>query len=325
VLAAEKSTRADAPRFAVTVQAYEAEYLVDLARWGAFVDVCVTSGHLVADAVQRFANLPAERVRSIPGGVAPARRMVVHRADAPLRIGYVGRLDDVQKRAGDLISFVAELDARAIPYTLDVAGDGPAANALRSALPRASFLGWLTTDALYDRVYPELDVLVHFAAWEGITIAPREAMAHGVVPVISRFTGLAAEGQFVDEVNALTFDVGDVGAAADAVARLARDRELLERLARAARESQGGINSEEGAARAWAEAFDLALQLPPRIGATMPVVPRASGRLAFLPEALAEVIRRRRPMQHNDPGGEWPHWSGERDEALMQAIAEYAR
>jgi len=313
-------------RLAVTVQAYEADYFADLARWADFVDLVVTSGELVADAARRFTGVPAERIVSIPGGVAPARR-ARRPNDGPLRLGYVGRLEQTQKRVLDLPLLVAELERRGIPFTLDVAGDGSLAAELQARLPEARFHGWRSTDELYDRVYPELDVFVHFAEWEGITIAPREAMAHGAVPVVSRFTGLAAERQFLDGVNALTFPVGDLGAAADAIERLHRDRALLARLSGTAKSSQDGIRSEEGAADAWAAAFRDAVTREPRLGKVFPALPRDPGLLTSLgvPDAVAEVLRRVRKRPHGDPGSEWPHWSGLADPQLARDLEAFAR
>lgn len=308
-------------RFAVTVQAFEAEYFVDLARYAAFVDAVVTSGELLARAVRRFT--PLEQVTSIPGGVAAPRRLRDSH-DGPLRIGYAGRLEQVQKRILDLLALAEELERRGVPFTLRVAGSGSAEDELRAALPRMQFEGWVTTGELYERVYPELDLFVHFAAWEGVTIAPREAMAHGVVPVVSRFTG--AE-DFVEGVNALTFPVGDVHAAADCVERLHRDRPLLERLSASARASQSGIRSEEGALDAWAETLREAVARPQRTGSSLPPAPQDGGVLtrARVPDALAELVRRARKRPHADPGGEWPHWSGVGDAALEAQLARFAR
>lgn len=312
-------------RLTMTLQAFEPEYFVDLARYASVVDFCVTSGDLVAEAVRRVTSLPAERVRSIPGGVAPATRFVVHDRAAPLRIGYVGRLDQVQKRALDLIAFTAELQRRGVAFHLTVAGTGAVEGELRRALPGVEFAGWLSTGELYERLFPSLDVLVHFAEWEGITIAPREAMAHGVVPVISRFPGLETEAQFLDGRNALTFPVGDVAAAADCVVRLDRDRDLLERLSAAARESQGGIRSAAGAVAAWAETFQAAVAMPRRIG-PVPPPPADSGRLARagIPESFAEVVRSIRRRRHDSPGAEWPHWSGMPDETIERELCAIA-
>ena len=292
-------------RLAVTVQAYESDYFADLDRYQDFVDVCIASGERILGEVRRRTTVPSV---SIPGGVAPPRRVrAAH--EGPLRIGYVGRIEQVQKRVLDLPPFVEELERRGVPFTLDIAGDGTVIDELRARLPRARFHGWLSTAELYDRIYPELDVLVHFAEWEGVTIAPREAMVHGVVPVVSRFIG--AE-DFVEDVNALTFPVGDTTAAADAFERLHRDRAQLERLSAAARESQNGIRSEQGAIDAWAAAFREAVARAPRVGRALPVASRDQGFLSRIgvPDSVAEIVRRLRKRRHGDPGSEWPHWSG---------------
>jgi len=318
---AELKTRGHPLRLAVTVQAYESEYFVDLGRYAPFVDLVVTSGELIARAARQFTS--ARRVVSIPGGVAPMRVPRVA-GQGPLRIGYVGRLEQTQKRALDLPPLVEELERRGVAFTLDIAGDGSVMNELRARMPRARFHGWVSSAELYERIYPALDVLVHVAEWEGLTIAPREAMVHGVVPVVSRFTG--AE-DFHDGVNALTFDVGDLQAAAAAIERLDRDRELLERLSLAAQSSQQGIRSEEGAVDAWAAAFREAVEHPSHVGGVLPVTPRDSGLLTRMgvPDAGAELVRRARVRPHLDPGSEWPHWSGMPDAQLERALDLFAR
>lgn len=292
-------------RLAVTIQAYEEDYFADLERYQDFVDLCVASGQRILSEVRRRTSVPAV---SIPGGVAAPRHVRVAN-DGPLRIGYVGRIEQIQKRIRDLPLFVAELERRGIPFTLTIAGDGTLRDEIVASLSRAAFLGWLSTAELYERVYPSLDVLVHFAEFEGMTIAPREAMAHGVVPVVSRHLG--AE-DFHHEKNALMFEVGDVAGAADAVARLHADRSLLAQLADAARASQGGIRSAAGASDAWASAFREAIARAPRVGRALPPAPCDSGFLSRLrvPPALAELVRRARKRKHADPGSEWPHWSG---------------
>jgi glycosyltransferase involved in cell wall biosynthesis len=312
-------------RLAIMIQGFEPEYYVDARRWRDFVDMCNTSGHLTGLAASQVSGIPAERVVEIAGGVAPARR---HRVPAGiLRLGYVGRLATLQKRALDLADTLAELRRRGVPFTCVVAGTGPEEEELRRRLPDVTFLGWQTTEQLYDEVYPELDVLLHFAAWEGVPIAPREAMAHGVVPVMSRFRGIHAEDHFREGVDSLTFDIGDVRAAADHVELLHRDRELLETLSAAARASQNGIRSEAGAAAAWAQALDDAVAREQRLGA-MPPRPPARRRLdRFLPPAAAETLRSLmgRRFVHGDPGSEWPHWSGESDAdvvAELNALAD---
>jgi glycosyltransferase involved in cell wall biosynthesis len=321
-------------RLTVTIDAYESEYVSDIARYSESVDYCVTSGQLIRDAVVALARLPPDRVVSIPGGIKPphhARRP--RQPGDPLRIAYVGRLAQTQKRALDLIPFLTGLRDAGIPFTCSVAGAGPDEEMLKQEIEmaglagRVSFRGWLPLSELYSVVYPETDVLIHFAEWEGITIAPREAMAHGVVPVISEFTGLAREGIFIDSENSLTFPIGDIGKAVSQTGRLFHEHDLHTRLSRAASDPPQGDRSFEGALDAWSLAFHRAIDLPSRVAPRPPVLPGPEGRLGRLPSGLAESFRRlsgKVPL-HRDPGAEWPHWSGVMLAGFPEAMADIAR
>ena len=309
------------PRLAVTIQAYEPHYLYDARLYRDHIDLCVTSGELVRQGVCRWSGLAAERVISIPGGVRPPLNPPQsRRPGGVLRLGYVGRLDPDQKRIFDLVPVVQGLDQAGLAYRLDVVGGGPAEAELRRRLAageqagRIVFHGWQDYQALYGRIYPALDVLVHFAHTEGVTIAPREAMAHGVTPVISRFAGLKTEGQFLDGVNALTFPVGDTAAAVGQILRLWREPGLLERLSASAMISQQGKYSYEGALDAWAEAFRACLARPPVTGPRPRLRWPPDGRLARLgvPPWLAQRLRDLAGVRcdHADGSGEWPTGSG---------------
>jgi glycosyltransferase involved in cell wall biosynthesis len=333
-VAAQKA-RGKPVRLAVTVQGYEGDYLTDLELYADWIDLCVTSGNLISAAVQRFSRLPADCVIGIPGGVRPAAHPVAHDDSRPLRLGYVGRLEEAQKRVFDLVEALAALVMAGIPFSCQVVGAGPAEEEVRRRLGQRGlerhvvFRGWLSTEQLYEEVYPNLDVLLHFAAWEGVPIAPREAMVHGAVPVVSRFVGCAAEGEFVHGENALVFEVGNVPQAVAAVRRLDEDRALLLRLSSAACLSQEGVRSERGAIAAWAHAFTRSLNEPARRGARPPRLPwPPNGRLERwgLPATWSEALRRwaGRKSLHTEPGNEWPHASGLADPARLRAIAEFA-
>lgn len=320
--------KGDTLRLAVTVQAYEPHYIYDTRLYRNILDLCVTSGNMVRKAVVEWGGVSAVRVVSIPGGVRPPSAPAMPRqVKTPLRIGYVGRLDPDQKRIMDLPPFVRALKAAGVPFVLDVAGSGPAETQLQSALAeeikvgQVRFHGWLDQHALYESIYPALDILVHFAHTEGITIAPREAMAHGVVPVISEFIGLRAEAQFVHEANALTFPVGDIHKAVANVRRLLDERSLLARLSANALNSQTGKYTYEGAIAAWAEAFHACLARPPLLGPMAAPHFPPDGRLTrlgispWVAQRLRNLLGSRH--LHADGGGEWPTGSG-----LMTAEAE---
>ena len=176
---------------------------------------------------------------------------------------------------------------------------------------RIRFLAWQTHESLYRDVFPQLDCLLNFSPTEGVTIAPREGLVHGVVPVLSRFPGLVAEDVFRDGYNALTFEVANMDAAARHVIALHRDPGLLARLSAAAIVSQKGRYLFEGSMKAWADAFDACLRAPPRCGRGLPADDEPMPRLERmgLPGAVADRLRSwsRRMPQPSEPGAEWPH------------------
>ncbi len=310
-----------APRLAVGVRAYEAAYISDVRRCQENIDLCATSGNLISQACRTIGGMEAERVESIGGGVNPPRTVPQRRnPTSPIRLLYAGRLEQHQKRALDLIALTRCLIAAEVPFRLDVCGAGPEESLIAAELkPQideglVAMHGWVDQEALYDRFYPNADCFVHFAAWEGITISPREAMAHGVVPVISEFTGLHAEGQFREGINSLTFPVGRPDIAVKRIAQLLSTAGLMSRLSQAAMESQTGRYSFSGAIDAWRGAFEKCLSLPPKVGSFPQVPDCLDGRLSRwrVPNSLQLLGRRllNKSVRHNSPGSEWPTASG---------------
>jgi glycosyltransferase involved in cell wall biosynthesis len=257
---ARRKAGGDPMKVVFAIAVFESEYFVDLARFRPFIDGCVTAGRLIADAAVSVGDFPAERVRSIPPGVRPPRRFVEDRGAAPIRIGYVGRLDEPQKRVLDIPRILRRLADRGVPFSCTIAGDGPAEPELRqlvSALglsDHVRFLGSLDLETLDDHVYPGLDVFLHCAAWEGYPGAPCEAMVHGDVLVVSRFASLVREGLFRDRVNVRTFPIGDWARAADLVAELDRDRDQWKSLSEAAK-SEPAIRTVSQTLDEWAAFF----------------------------------------------------------------------
>jgi glycosyltransferase involved in cell wall biosynthesis len=325
------------PYLATLVQVYEPEYLIEARRYAASIDLAITGGELTVAGLVHWSGLPADRVVSIPGGIAPPVTVTARDfGRVPLRLGYVGRLDQAQKRIRDLTEVLHQLAARGVPFEMTIVGSGPEEAWLRQRLSelhledRVQFRGWMATGDLYRQVYPELDLFVHPAQAEGAPIALAEALLHGVVPVVSEFTGCLTEGLFVHESNALLFPVGAPAAAARHVERLHHDRLLLQRLFEAAVASRARVRSPEAMADAWAEALDQTLARPALCDGHVPrLIGTPNGRLERwgLAPRWAETARRflGRRARHDQPGGEWPHWSGQGSAEWFDDLAEFAR
>jgi hypothetical protein len=165
---------------------------------------------------------------------------------------------------------------------------------------------------LYREAYPNLDALLLFSRVEGSPLALYEAMVHGVVPVVSEFLGIHAEGAIRREGNGLTFPVGDMATAARQIRRLATEPGLWEALSGAARVDAMAY-AEDLCFRQWESLLEAALRVPPRPSVAPGVVvpsARGAGRLEAwgLSPAAAERVRRvlGTGFPHVDGWAEWP-------------------
>jgi phosphatidylinositol alpha 1,6-mannosyltransferase len=193
---------------------------------------------------------PARRSPRLRGELAPGGEMLV---------GYVGRLAP-EKRV-ELLWRVAELPG----VRLVIVGGGPAATALRRALPTAVFLGPRHGTELAT-IYASLDVFVHGGTCETFGQTLQEAGASGL-PVVAPAAGGPLD--IVDHGRTgYLVTPGDAAALADATARLAGDPQL--------RLAMGHAGRERAIARSWSTLGDellghyaaaLAAPRPPRPGA----------------------------------------------------------
>ena len=152
----------------------------------------------------------------------------------PLRLVYIGRLAP-GKGLPELLEGLASLEA---PAELVIAGSGPLERALRlrarelGVAGRVRFAG-PTHGEDKARLLSQSDVLVLPSYSEGLPFALLEAMAAGVVPVV---TPVGAIPDVVQEgVHGLTVPVRDARAIGAALAALAGDRARLARMSAACR------------------------------------------------------------------------------------------
>jgi glycosyltransferase involved in cell wall biosynthesis len=215
------------------------------------VDRCVArhSSHVVVNSpsvrdhcVRR--GLPAEKIRVIPNGVAPARpgRLTRHQWLAELGlaeqcrlVGLVGPLVE-QKRIKDAIWAADLLKVVRDDVHLLIVGDGPHRDRLMKfrdqvlIRDKVHFLGE-RADVL--QLMPHLDVLWSTSAYEGQCNAILEAMAAGV-PVVA--TDIPGTRDLVE--NATTgylVPVGNRAGITRCTQKLLNDGALAERLGRAGR------------------------------------------------------------------------------------------
>lgn len=211
------------------------DYYYDLAvRHQHAVDAFVTYGRVMQRTLQ--ARLPhrAADVHLLPYGI-PLARAARHAVDGPLRLYVAGRLEHGQKGVFDLPAIDEVLAARGVDARWTVVGGGPDEAELRRRWTsgRATFVGAVSRDEVVARATNQ-DVFVLPTRYEGVPVSLLEAMSVGLVPVASDIESGVREVVEHQRTGVLV-PVGDIGAFAEAIAALDRDRSRLNAMGHAAR------------------------------------------------------------------------------------------
>lgn len=301
-------------RIVMTIHAIEANYFKDVMEYCHLLDAVVTTNRLSEAMVKSLHVVKDRQIYYAPYGVGweGCQRK---KNSGRLRIAWVGRVENQQKRVKDIVGIVKEMEFRRIQYQLSIAGEGPDLQALLEELHpwisagRVHYSGLLKEDAL-DRLYRENDILLITSEWETGPIVAWEAMARGVAVVSSQYVGSKAENALVHEKTALLFPIGDVKEAAVQIDRL-HNSMLLNSITEAGRllvEERYTINA---SVNMWEESFRRICNSEKRYSCSkhkeLPVLP--TGRLeriigVELSEKLRQFLPREPPA---DPGSEWPH------------------
>lgn len=204
--------------------------------FGAWTDVAVGVSREIAMKLSTADALREAQVRTIPYGIDfPGIMPRQPRATTePLRVIYLGRLAEEQKRISRIIKLAQLLDERGANVDFTIIGDGPQREVVRSAL-RSCRRVQMREAVPYEHVpalLSQQDVFVLLSDFEGLPLSLLEAMGSAVVPVVSDLPSGMAE--VVSDSRGYRVPVGDVEAAARVIMNLENDRQQLSRQAAAA-------------------------------------------------------------------------------------------
>ena len=182
-----------------------------------------------------------KQIAYIPYGVPmPSLLPPSEASTGPLRILYLGRLSDVQKRVRLFPQIYKELCASGIPFQWTLAGEGPERAYLEANMTggrpdqRVLFLGQVDYEGV-PALLEGQDVLLLASTFEGLPLSLLEAMGQGVVPVVTDLESGISE--VVNETNGMLVPMDDIQGYAKALIRLHNDRSDLAGKSRQARAS----------------------------------------------------------------------------------------
>ncbi|MFN9622665.1 MAG: glycosyltransferase family 4 protein [Cyanobacteriota bacterium] len=303
-------------KLVMTLHALEIEYLRDIGKYTHLLDGVITTNRLSQRIVTQLDLLSENRVFYAPYGVYKKSAVSKRNNDNVLRIAWVGRLENQQKRIKDLVHIARYLDTNHMACKFSIAGDGPFRAQIEKDLDneirknKVELVGFLDKPNLHS-FYQNHDVLLITSEWETGPIVAWEAMLSGLVIVSSTYVGSVLERSLINEETALLFPIGAIETAGKQICRLT-DHTLRKKLSKNAACMAESRYLLDTSLASWEEAFQTIISLEPREEKIYDAR-KPSGHTSRLDSLLgtrvAEFIRLklRRKGYCRDPGSEWPH------------------
>ncbi|HUF03549.1 MAG TPA: glycosyltransferase family 4 protein [Aridibacter sp.] len=179
-------------------------------------------------------NLDPDSVDFIPYGVERREEKPPENEEDMLKLVYVGRLEEEQKRVSDIVAIAKRLSDAGVDYRLSIVGDGEEMPMMRQELSNETangkvvFHGWLDGDAVRAELCSS-DVFLLTSAYEGFCISLIEALANGCCPIVTDIR--SGNSQLIESGdNGFIVPIGDVDAFVEKIRFLDRDRMALIRM-----------------------------------------------------------------------------------------------
>ena len=154
-----------------------------------------------------------------------------------MQIGYAGRVTVTLKRVDLLLEMTLKLRKKGICFCLNIAGTGNYAETLDKRVHEEDLCDYINMTGYIERnkisdFWKKQDIMISCSEREGHSISQYEAMAAGVVPVITDVSG--ARDDVMDGYNGFVVPVGDLDALVDRICVLSYNREELEYIGKCA-------------------------------------------------------------------------------------------
>jgi glycosyltransferase involved in cell wall biosynthesis len=233
------------------------ELMRDYTPWSDLLAVVSQTMKQNLEAVLGSARVP---VCYLPYGVSMPEKEMTRKtaAGVPLRILYLGRLYQEQKRVRLFPDILDQLKSSGLPFHWTIAGEGVEKEFLERTMKSApphqtiSFPGQIRYQDV-PRLLREHDIFLLASDYEGLPLSLLEAMGHGLVPVVSDLPSGIPE--VVNTDNGILVPVNDVGGYARAIVHLHEHRDELAAKSAAARARVRKEFSVEAMTDRWLAAF----------------------------------------------------------------------
>lgn len=205
-------------------------YYSKAEKYWKLVDVFVSVSNRITRTVhERYPHIPKECIHTVPCGISLPAAGHTAIDTSVVKLIYVGRIENRQKRTMDLAALAQALLQQQTPFHLTIIGDGGDDKiALQQKITEdqlgsyVTFAGW-QQKAQVLQFMRDSDVMVLVSAFEGMPVAMMEALASGCAFVGTRVSGVEDYEQHPLAKDCFgVFAIGDVADAAQKIMALSQ-------------------------------------------------------------------------------------------------------
>lgn len=208
----------------------------------------------IRDAMEKRYGIDKEKLHYRPTSIEYDReyKKEVASDEQPIAIAYAARLEKAQKRTDLLLPLILLLEKSNMEYQLNIAGSGTFYGRLERFIKeqgcqeRVKLCGAVSYDAMRD-FWKGNDVFVNLSDVEGMPVSLLEAMSWGVVPIVTRTSGIEATVE--DGINGYVCGREDVDLIFSKIQFFAQDRQRLNEMAKACRDRVAAEHDRRGYVR----------------------------------------------------------------------------
>lgn len=229
------------------------------------IDVFIGVSHFICEKLKEK-RVPGDRLECM---VAPVQCISLEgkkyntKPQSVLRIGFAGRMDGFegsQKRLDLVIKYIMEIEKMGINYRFELAGDGKAKDGMKRELNSLGlrhdvvFMGRIPHDDM-NRFWEKQDICINLSDYEGHSITQMEAMANGVVPILTDVSGVRDDVE--DGVNGYIVPKGDYLMAAERTAFLNINRYRIPQMGEKAHQEAQNKGTQDEYISRWIKVLSL--------------------------------------------------------------------
>lgn len=281
----------------------ESTFYLPVKHYHPFLTGAIGVSKQICEEYVRQCFMPEDRVEWIPYGVEAAYELSYPGPGSEMKIIYVGRVEEEQKRVPDLVKVAHELFKAGVFFKLNIVGDGPYMPELKERLKEeiaagaVVIKGWLGKEEVMQEMR-QADIFILTSAYEGFSIALTEAMANGCCPVVTDIP--SGNQQLIEQgVNGYLIRVGDISGFKEKLRLLADDREMLNKMRVSAWKTGEKFSLERMAEhyeRIFIDAVSKLRNEPRKMDPGFPLMSSCRSSYPLMIRTLKSIISKRQPL-----------------------------